>query len=156
MRALCLVLLLASSCAGASQETRPSHRAHRHRARAHLTLRQAIAVAFRHTGHRHYVVDRAALHVITSHEHELAQSAQFVPDCGMAGCNGFRVSGIKPLSVWKAMGLRNGDVIERIDGIALDTPDKAKAAIHSAEKRRVVRIDVARGGRTIRMTYTLE
>jgi len=120
-----------------------------------MTLRHAIDVALRRTGHRHYAVDRDALRAITSHEHDLARSAQFVPDCGMAGCNGFTISGIKALSVWKAMGLENGDVIQRVDGTSLDTPHKAMAAIHAAEKRRVVRIDVMRRGKTMRLTYTL-
>lgn len=57
---------------------------------------------------------------------------------------GYRVSGVREGSVYAAIGLLDGDVIEAINGVPLDAPQRALDALAGSERGAV--LQVLRGG----------
>lgn len=56
---------------------------------------------------------------------------------------GYQVSGVREGSVYAAIDLRDGDVIEAVNGVRLDGPERAPAALAGAERGVVLQVSRA-------------
>lgn len=83
--------------------------------------RAPAAVAAVAAGGDPAVIDRSEL----AHLDQLAAGCRIVPAFVGGKAVGFKLFGIRPGSIYQRAGLQNGDVIRGIDGMTLDSPDKA-------------------------------
>ncbi len=68
---------------------------------------------------------------------------------------GFRLVGVQPNSVLDQVGLENGDVVLRVNGISVSTPNMALAAYDHLKCARALRIEIERRGRPVAFVCTL-
>lgn len=62
---------------------------------------------------------------------------------------GFRIFSIKPGSIYTKVGLINGDIIQRINGVELDSPEKAYYLFQQLRDESMVTLDILRRGKTV-------
>ena len=107
----------------------------------------------RAVGEHAYEVPSADVHDAFSHLEELATQARVVPSFREGQAQGFKMFAIRPGSLFAKLGLQNGDVLQRINGQPLKTPDTAMTAFESLREARHVELDLERGGVPVRKTY---
>lgn len=76
---------------------------------------------------------------------ELAPQARIVPAFERGVAIGFRLFSLRPGSAWHAAGLENGDVIERINGLELTSPEKALVVYSTLRCARRFNVGLRRG-----------
>jgi general secretion pathway protein C len=71
-----------------------------------------------------YEVDRGAIDTVLRNQMLLMQSTRIVPEHKDGKVAGIRLFGIRPDTLLGALGLSNGDRLESINGIEMDSPEK--------------------------------
>ena len=79
--------------------------------------------------------------------------AHFVPVFREGQAFGFALVRIQPRSAYAKLGLREGDIVRRIDGLELTSPERVLGAWEHFRSAAPVVLDIERGGRMIRKTY---
>ena len=77
----------------------------------------------------------------------------FVQDGQGKRVDGFRVFKIIPGSIFEKLGIRDGDVIKKINNAPLDSVDQAFMLLQSLRYEKKFDIDVLRGNQPVTMTY---
>jgi type II secretion system protein C len=81
--------------------------------------------------------------------------ARVVPVFEQGKVAGFRLAQVRPDGPCAAIGLRPGDVLQRLNGQVVDSLEKALAAHESLKSAREVTIDIVRGGIRRTLSYSI-
>lgn len=100
-----------------------------------------------------YVIARSEIMKATTNLNVLARQARIVPARGESG---FKVFSIRKNSLYKKIGLKNGDIIKNINGIDISSPDKALEAYQRLRNADKISLNIVRGGKPESMEYTIE
>ncbi|MCB0327592.1 MAG: PDZ domain-containing protein [Bdellovibrionales bacterium] len=76
----------------------------------------------------------------------VVQQARMVPNFNAGKVDGFKVFGIRGGSIFQELGLKNGDVINQINGTLIDSIEKAIPMLQLLKTESSYSIDVTRGG----------
>ena len=68
---------------------------------------------------------------------------------------GFRIFNIRPGSVIDRMGLANGDVVQSVNGVALDEPSKALAMLEDLRTADRLTVDLLRKNKPTTLIYDI-
>ena len=101
-------------------------------------------------------LDREELESQMADLNELMQQVRIRPFMEGRNPAGFLVSNIKPGSLFSKMGLRNGDVIQGVNGATITTPDQAIELYESLMEGGSIDLDIKRGRRTEKLRYAVE
>ncbi|MCG6918838.1 MAG: hypothetical protein LJE89_14995 [Deltaproteobacteria bacterium] len=101
-------------------------------------------------------LDREELESQMADLNELMQQVRIRPFMEGKNPAGFLVSNIKPGSLFSKMGLRNGDVIQGVNGETITTPDQAIELYESLMEGGAIDLDIKRGRRTEKLRYAVE
>jgi len=101
-------------------------------------------------------LDREELESQMADLNELMQQVRIRPFMEGRNPAGFLVSNIKPGSLFSKMGLRNGDVIQGVNGETITTPDQAIELYESLMEGGAIDLDIKRGRRTQKLQYAVE
>ena len=101
-------------------------------------------------------LDREELESQMADLNELMQQVRIRPFMEGKNPAGFLVSNIKPGSLFSKMGLRNGDVIQGVNGETITTPDQAIELYESLMEGGTIDLDIKRGRRTQKLRYAVE
>jgi general secretion pathway protein C len=100
-----------------------------------------------------YDVARTEVDRALSNLNELAMQARTVPAFRNGKAIGFRLFSIRPGSLYTRIGIQNGDVIQRINGFDLDSPEKALEAYARLKEASRIDLELDRRGQLVRKTY---
>ncbi|MHA7630229.1 type II secretion system protein GspC [Corallococcus sp. M7] len=103
-----------------------------------------------------YVVPREDLTEALTHLNELSMQARVVPAFKDGRPMGFKLFSIREESFYSRLGLRNGDVLQRINGLDLDSPDKALEAFTKLRDARRIELRIERGGAPVQKTFDVQ
>ena len=95
-------------------------------------------------------VDRALANL-----NDLAMQARIVPAFKDGQAEGFKLFSIRPDSLYSKIGIVNGDVIKRINGFEMNSPEKALEVYTKLKDANRIDIEVDRNGQTLRKTYNV-
>ena len=109
----------------------------------------------RKTADNKYDVKKSVLDGTLSNLNSVATQARIVPSFKNGVANGFKVFSIQPNSFYTAIGVENGDVIQKINGYEINSPDKALEIYQKLREARHVTVDVERNGQVIRKEYNV-
>lgn len=109
----------------------------------------------RQLGDNRYELDRSVVDGALGDMSRLATQARIVPSFKNGVANGFKLFAIQPGSLYSAIGVQNGDVIQRINGFELNSPEKALELYQRLKESSHVTIDLERGGQTIKKEYNI-
>jgi general secretion pathway protein C len=101
-------------------------------------------------------LDREELESQMANLNDLMQQVRIRPFMEGKNPAGFLVSNIKPGSLFSKMGLRNGDVIQGVNGETITTPDQAIELYESLMQGGSIDLDIKRGRRTEKLRYAVE
>jgi len=109
----------------------------------------------RSVGPNQYQIDRSVIDSTLGDLNKIAMQARIVPSFENGVANGFKLFSIQPGSLYSAIGIENGDVIQRINGYEINSPDKALELYQKLRESQAVKIDVKRNGQVISKNYTI-
>ena len=108
-------------------------------------------------GENNYKIQKVAIEKAMSNLNEVITQARMVPNFVQDGqgkrVDGFRVFKIIPGSIFEKLGIRDGDVIKKINNAPLDSVDQAFMLLQSLRYEKKFDIDVLRGNQPVTMTY---
>src|SRR5512143_2814579 len=93
-----------------------------------------------------YEIDRGTLDSTLSDLNKIATQARIVPSFKNGVANGFKLFSIQPGSLYASIGVENGDVIQRVNGYEINSPEKALELYQKLRETAHVTIEPERGG----------
>ncbi len=85
----------------------------------------------------------------------LLTQARVVPNFKNGQIDGYKIFAIKPDSVYMSIGMQNGDVIQSINGVAIDSPEKALQLFQSLKTEKNFTINISRNDQPMTFNYNL-
>ncbi len=102
-----------------------------------------------------YKVDRSEVDRALNNLAQVATEARIVPSFKNGVANGFKMFSIKPGSIYSKIGLQNGDVIHKINGYEMNSPDKALEIYQKLKDATSVQIELERRGTGMTVNYNI-
>ena len=102
-----------------------------------------------------YEVPRSEIEKSLSNLNELAMQARIVPAFKDGQAQGFKLFSIRPDSLYTKIGIQNGDVIRRINGNDINSPEKALEIYSKLRDANRIDIEIERNGTPLRKTYNV-
>ncbi len=96
-------------------------------------------------------IDRAMANL-----NSLMTQAKMVPSYKNGKHQGFRIYSIKPKSLYQKLGLKNGDILQAINKMSLDSPEKGLEIYSKLKTEKNLSVDLVRRGRNMTMEYTIQ
>ncbi len=115
----------------------------------------APAEGIRKLSDNRYEIDKQVIEGALTNLNTLATQARLVPSFKNGQANGFKLFQIQPGSLYSSIGIENGDVITRINGYEVNSPDKALEVYQKLRESAHVTIELERGGQTIKKDYNI-
>ncbi len=103
-----------------------------------------------------FIVTREAANRFFGDFAEAAKSARIVPEVQDGKVMGMKLFGIRPNKGAGAVGLQNGDRIEKVNGLDLTGPDEAMAAYAKLKNASRIELQLTRRGQPMTITYTIK
>ncbi len=114
-----------------------------------------VDVQVRQVGEGRFEVSRDDLEKATSNLGLMMTQARIVPNIIAGEIKGYKIFAIKPGSIYDKIGIQNGDVIERINGMELTTPESALQFFQQLKNETRFVIDLERNGQKLTFTYNI-
>jgi general secretion pathway protein C len=103
-----------------------------------------------------YAIAKTTVNAALTDLSQLATQARIVPSFKNGVANGFKLFSIVPDSLYAKIGIQNGDVIRRINGYEMNSPDKALEIYQKLRDANRIEVEIERRGDTIRKSYSIE
>lgn len=86
---------------------------------------------------------------------ELLKQARAVPVLEDGRTTGFKIRMIRPRSLIAQLGLERGDILRQVNGLALDSPEKALQIFAQLRQAKQIQIDLERKGKHMTFAYEI-
>lgn len=102
-----------------------------------------------------YVVDQRALNSALDNIGQAMTDARLLPSMKEGKVEGFRISEVKPAGIFGMVGIKNGDILLRINDFSVDSPDKAIQSLASLKGQNRIKLDLVRDGQPATFNYEI-
>jgi general secretion pathway protein C len=130
------------------------HPRQRHRRLARRTPQKPDA-GIRKVSRNRYWIDQERVDSALANMNRLMTQARIVPSLRRGKNQGWKLFAIRPNSLFKQIGLKNGDVIQSINGRNLMTPNKALEAFRELREASHFEVELMRRGRRRTLNYEI-
>ena len=103
-----------------------------------------------------YKVPQADVDEVLQNLNSVATQARIVPAFEGGKSTGFKLFSIRPGSIYNKIGVQNGDVVNRINGYEITSPDKALEVYSKLQSSKEITVDVTRRGQKMTMSYSIQ
>jgi len=110
----------------------------------------------RRVGKGLYIVDQRKVRQAIENPSQMMTDARLRPHVRDGKEEGFMLSEVKPGGIYHSLGLRNGDVLLRINEYDISNPETALQAFTALRGLDRVQIDLVRAGSKMTMTYQIK
>lgn len=107
------------------------------------------------TGENSYEISRDLINSKLSDLAALTNEAKAIPNMKNGEFNGFKLYAIRSTSVFSQIGLKNGDVIQSVNGEKIDSLEKAMGLLQTMNSASSVQIGLQRRGQSVNMDYNI-
>lgn len=107
------------------------------------------------TGAGSYVIDQRALNAALDNPAQAMSDARLLPSQKDGKVEGFRASEVKPNGVFSMIGIKNGDVLLRLNDFPMDSPDKALQSFIALKGQNRLKLDIVRDGQPQTFNYDI-
>jgi general secretion pathway protein C len=107
------------------------------------------------TGAGTYVIDQRALNAALDNIGQAMTDARLLPSQKDGKVEGFRATEVKPNGVFAMVGIKNGDVLQRLNDFPIDSPDKALQSFIALKGQSRLKLDMIRDGRPVTFNYDI-
>ncbi|WP_223635150.1 type II secretion system protein GspC [Corallococcus sp. EGB] len=119
------------------------------------TPTNSLGNGIKSTGENEYEVPKAEIDKTLSNLNDVAMQARIVPAFKDGQAVGFKLFSIRPDSIYSKIGVQNGDVIRRINGFDMNSPEKALEIYSKLKDSSRIEIEIERNGAPIRKSYNV-
>ncbi len=109
-------------------------------------VRDPLLDTIRELDDHHFVVPRATIEQMAANVTVFAQGARMILSNKLGRPDGIRLFIVRPSSALWALGLRNGDTVQSINGIAIIDPNRVQDVYDQAKDATLIRIALVRRG----------
>lgn len=109
----------------------------------------------RETSRSSYLLDRGAIDEAIQNPTGILTHARLLPNFTGGKQQGFIVNEVKPKGIFDQLGIRNGDVLLRINELEISGPDAALRAFTALKGMDRVELDILRSGQKQTFTYQI-
>lgn len=109
----------------------------------------------RQTAEGSFMVDRAAVQAALADPKQIMTDARLLPNMVEGRQEGFVIREIRPGGVYQSLGLRNGDVLLRVNEFDISDPETALQVFTALRGMDKVELDIVRGGSRMTLTYAI-
>jgi general secretion pathway protein C len=102
-----------------------------------------------------YEIAREVFDGLQDNMTQLMTQARIVPYFQKGKINGYKIFAIKKKSFYKNLGLKNGDIIQRVNGMDISSPEKALQMMQQLKSETSFQIDLTRKGQQRTFTYSV-
>lgn len=103
-----------------------------------------------------YEISRAMLDEQLQDLSQLGMEARIVPNYRNGKYEGFKLVGVRPNSLYRAIGIRSGDIVKRINGVEINSPNKAIQLFEQFRSASSIQMDTERRGKAKTFTYNIK
>jgi general secretion pathway protein C len=107
-------------------------------------------------GGTEFNVDRGVVDKILENQAELMRQARIVPEQENGKIVGIRLFGVRPDTLLGALGMENGDRLEKINGFDMTSPEKALEAYARLRTSDHLTVSVNRRGQAMNLDYNIK
>jgi len=109
----------------------------------------------RKTSEHSYIVDQKAIESALENPKQIMTDARLLPNMVEGRQEGFVIKEIKPGGIYQSLGLKNGDVLLRVNEFDISDPETALQAFTALKGMDRVELDILRNGSKITLTYLI-
>jgi general secretion pathway protein C len=103
-----------------------------------------------------FQIDRREIDHAMENLNDLFTQVRAVPYAdGNGTSQGFRLFSIKPQSLVEHLGLKNGDIVQRVNGVEISDPGTAFSLLQDLQGRSQVRVDILRNHQPVTLSYEI-
>ena len=107
------------------------------------------------TGAGSYVIDQRALNASLDNPAQAMGDARLLPSQKDGKVEGFKATEVKPNGVFSMIGIKNGDVLLRLNDFPMDSPDKALQSFIALKGQNRLKLDIIRDGQPQTFNYDI-
>lgn len=108
------------------------------------------------TGAYDFAVERQMLDAELKDLGKLQSEARVVPHYQNQKYEGFKLVGVRPGSLYRALGIRSGDVVKSVNGTAIDSPNKALELFNQLQNSSAIKVEIERRGQPQTLSYDIQ
>lgn len=109
----------------------------------------------RHVSDNFYNIDRSEVDSALDNMSQLFTQIRAVPHFEGGQSTGFRLFAIRQNSLFDNIGLRNGDIIQNINGTQINDPARALALIQELRQAQQLNVQILRNKETVNLQYNI-
>ncbi len=117
------------------------------------TTRTATGTGIRSLGGNRWSVARTEVEKARSNLNQLLKSARMEPNIVNGRTEGFVVKMVRPKSLLAQLGIRRGDTVTRVNGVELNSPEKALQIFQQLREAKRLSVDLKRGNKNLTFDY---
>jgi general secretion pathway protein C len=106
-------------------------------------------------GAGNFIIDQRALNASLDNIGQTMTDARLLPSMKDGKVEGFRISEVKPQGIFGTIGIKNGDVLLRINEFPVDSPEKAIQSFASLKGQNRIKLDLIRDGQPTTFNYDI-
>lgn len=109
----------------------------------------------RKIGEKQYLLDRRKVQQSLENPEQILTNARLLPNFINGRQEGFTISEVVPDGLYHSLGLRNGDILLKINGLEMSNPEVAIQALSALRGMNRVNLDIVREGKNMSMSYQI-
>lgn len=102
-----------------------------------------------------YEIDKSLVEKVLANPMAVAKGARVMPSSKNGEPNGFKLYAVRPNSVYSKLGFTNGDTINAINGMELNSMDRAMEVYAKVRDASSLQVVVTRRGKPVNLNYTI-
>ena len=103
----------------------------------------------------HWLIERAKIDEALANLPRLLTQARLIPNFAGGKADGFRLLSMQPGSFFTEIGLQEGDVLQRINGIEVNDPQNLLKAFQQLRNETAINVDVQRRSQPVTLAYEI-
>ncbi|RJR16497.1 MAG: hypothetical protein C4581_09740 [Nitrospiraceae bacterium] len=109
----------------------------------------------RKVGEQEYILDSRRVQQSLGNPEQILTDARLLPNFVDGKQMGFKISEVIPDGLYGSLGIKNGDVLLRVNGLEISNPEVAIQAMSALKGMNRVNLDIVRGGKNMSMSYQI-
>lgn len=118
-------------------------------------LTAAIESGIKKIDDTNYEIDKSLVEKVLANPMAVAKGARVMPSSKNGEPNGFKLYAVRPNSVYSKLGFTNGDTINAINGMELNSMDRAMEVYAKVRDASSLQVVVTRRGKPVNLNYTI-
>lgn len=103
----------------------------------------------------HWLIERRKVDDVLANLPQLLTQARLIPNFSGGKADGFRLTSIRPNSFFAEIGLQEGDVLQRINGVEVKDPQNLLTAFQQLKNEANINLDVQRNAQPATLAYEI-